>query len=224
MARLYTLSTVMSEATYSIGQRSDLALSRASFFANQAYLEVWEALPHNEQEKLAVSSTTSGENRITLPSDYGETIALSDLSASQPTLLRVLNSDDVDSSSTLLGRPTAYVEYANWLELWPSPDSAYSIQMRYRAQPSVLTTTTAESSLATRYDYAWFLKTCEMYCRAVGDIEQAPTWANEYTNYMLRTRSDLAKRQSAREGMSVRYLTGRRGALSRTSWDADDGF
>ena len=224
MARLYTLGGVMSEATAQIGNRSDLATSRASLLANQAYLMVWEALPHNEQEKLAISSTTSGENRVTLPSDYGEAINLSDLSAASPVLLRALNSDDVDSGSTQLGRPTSYVEYANWLELWPSPDSAYSLQLRYRAQPSVLTVTGDESSLATRYDYAWLLKTSELYCLALNDIEQAPVWGNQYISYMAQTRSDLAKRQSAREGMHVRYLTGARGALSRSSFDAEDGF
>lgn len=221
MAKLYNLGTVMSQATAMIGGRSDLAGSTASLLANQALNVVWEELPHALQEKLAVSSTTSGEEKITLPSDFGEVIGLSNTSSVPPRLLRAKNVYDIDSGSTALGEPTAYVLYADWLELYPSPDSAYSLQLRYRAEPSVLTGTDKESSLATRFDYAWLLKSAELFCNHLGDFEQAQQWGAQYISYMASRRNDLAKRQSAREGMSLAYRT-RRYPASNLSWDQSD--
>src|SRR3990167_1144898 len=213
----------MSNATQMIGARSDLASSTASLLANQALREVWESLAHDLQETLAISSTTSGEDKITLPSDFGEVLALSNTSASPPRLLRHINIDDVDSATTVLGTPVAYTLYSNWLELHPSPDSAYSLTLRYRAEPSVLTVTTAASSLASRFDYGWLLKTAELYCDALNDFEQGILWRNKYTAYMSSQRNDLAKRQMNRTGMQVRYLTAARGPVSTYSFaTADD--
>jgi len=220
MAKLWTLATVQSTATAMIGNRSDLVGSTASLLANQALQEVWAALPHDLQEKIAVSSTTSGEDKITLPSDFGEVISLSDQSSTPPRLLSATNTDEIDSDSTMLSRPTTYALYSSWIELYPSPDSAYSIQLRYRARPSVLTETTDASSLDTVYDYAWAMRTASLYADYLNDGEQGMFWNNKYIEYMTKTRSDLAKRQSSREGMHVRYLTKPRGASSNVSWDS----
>lgn len=222
MARLFTLGNVMSNATAMIGARADLALSTASFLANQAYREVWEALPHDLQESLAISSTTSGEDKITLPSDFGEVINISNTSRVPPVLLSQVNVDTIDSDDTTLGEPETYALYSSWLELHPSPDSAYSIQLRYRAEPSVLTTTTATSSIATRFEYGWLLKTAELFCDHLNDFEQGILWRSKYGAYMAGQRNDLAKRQANREGMKINFLTRPRTASSNYSFDTAD--
>ena len=58
-------------ATNFAGGRLDWALSEVSLYANAAYAEVATRInPHRTKEALAVSSTTSGGNRIALPADY----------------------------------------------------------------------------------------------------------------------------------------------------------
>jgi hypothetical protein len=205
---MYTLGQVMSNATQMLGNRSDVAESLASFWANEGAAQVFKSQFHEAQESIAVSSTTSGENRITMPTDFYELINVSDLSLAQPSLLRPLLPDQVDSASTEIGRPTRFVEYSTWLELWPVPDSTYSVQMRYRARQSVMTTTTAVPSFDTRYGLAWTYKTTELLADVLLDHERASLYRSKYISEMAATPNDFALRQrSAREGQRFSMLS-----------------
>jgi hypothetical protein len=204
---LWTLGTVMSEATTLIGNRNDIALSRASFYANQAALDINFAVEPQDMEGIAVASTTSGENKISLPSDFYDILAMSNLSISPPQLLTKWNWYDVDSTDTELGTPTNYVSYSSYLQLWPSPDSSYSIQLRYQVRPSVLTDTTAVPSFDTRFGMAWLYKTAEYLADSVKDYETAGMMRNKYLAALATVPSDLALRQRDRTGQNIRFGT-----------------
>ena len=144
-----TLADVISKATTLAGGRRDWAVSEVSFFANLAAVAVYQQVYHTPLESLAVSSTTSGENRITVPTDYEATISLSNLStpgvnSGQMGGRQLTKAEGAYLSSqwTASGTPIYYADYGTWLELWPSPDSSYSLELRYYAKlPSLLTST-----------------------------------------------------------------------------------
>jgi len=203
----WTLGTIVSRATAALGNRTDITLSDGSFWMNLAQENVWDAMPHDLQEKLAVSSTTSGENRITLPSDFKEllNIRLSSSSGSQD-VLQLINPDDIDSNSnaTRLGIPVEYMPYADFLELRPSPDSAYSVQMRYRAQLGTLVAESDRLSVATRFGEAVFLKTTQLLAdNVVRDFNSGAAFGDRYVRFMLQTVPDRALRQRERHDMGV---------------------
>lgn len=214
---LFTLGGVCSEATAVLGGRLDVSQSRASLYANQAIQWLWNAVEHDLGEGLAISSTTSGDNRITLPSDFQEVINISNISTVPPAPLIKWNSDDIDSQHTYLSKPSNYVLYANWLELWPSPDSSYSIQLRYRTRASVLTNTAATPSFATKYDMAWLYKTCEYLADATRDYESAMVMRQKCLSELASVPSDLALRQRSREGMRVSFPSRPRGQMPMDS-------
>jgi len=201
---LFTLGTIISESTAALGNNLQISQSRASLYANKAHLFIWDTAPsHDKSEALAVSSTTSGGNRITLPTDFQEIITISNISNTPPYPLQQWQIDDIDSSYTYQGRPTNFVRYNEWLELWPSPDSSYSIQIRYRNRPSVLTSLTASASFTTRYEMAWLYKTTEFLADSVRDYETASLMRSKFLSEMMTQPSDLALRQRTREGMRV---------------------
>jgi len=211
MANTWTLGDYTSRITYALGQRSDLALSDVSFWTNEASRMVWDAMPHDLQENLAVSSTTSGEDKITKPSDFQEVLTLSNLSTSPPDVLEPLNIHQVESWTTDLGTPTHYLEFSNWIELRPSPDSAYSMQLRYRAQPSTMTATTASPSVATRFRYAVFLKAVELTAQHLArDPARAAEYGQAYVGEMLSTVPDRALRIREQRYASASLPTGGR--------------
>lgn len=201
---LWTLSTAMSFATSAIGNRSDLAQSTVSLYANQAALDVHLAVEPQEMEGLAVSSTTSGQNKITLPTDFQAVLAVSNLSVSPFQLLTKKNFMDIDSSTTQLGIPHDYVLYDTWMELWPSPDSSYSIQLRYQTRPSVLTTLTATPSFDTRFGIAWMYKTASYCAWHLKDFETASIFDQKYMAELARIPTDLALRQRDRTGQNIK--------------------
>ena len=204
MTALWTLGQCMSSATAFLGNRSDLALSTCSLFANQAALDINFAVEHQDVEGFAVSSTTSGENKITLPTDFYSMINLSNQSVSPPQLLTKINASDIDSQMTTVNRPYNYVLYDSWLELWPSPDSSYSLQMRYQARPSVMTSLTATPSFDTRFGIAWMYKTASYLALSVKDYDTATAMNTNYLNVLATIPTDLALRQRDRNGANVR--------------------
>ncbi len=201
-----TLSEVCSRATQLIQGRTDITASDASFWANKAYEEIATRIRYRAQESLAISSTTSGENRFTLPSDFAYPISLSNLSVGPGTpnrLLRQVDADTFDSESTTLGIPEDYALYSSWVELWPSPDSSYSIQLRYGAKLPTLVTSTSTPVFEERYHLPLVFRTASLLAASVNDLEGEATNQARYLGAMGSTPSDQAHAQRDKQNMRV---------------------
>ena len=191
----WTLSTLVSRATQALGNRGDIALSDASFWANVAQEQVWNAIPHDAKEGLATSSTTSGGDKVALPSDFFELIQLSNLSLTPYLPMNPIGSHELDSWVTTMGAPTHFALYSTWLELRPRPDSNYSLQMRYMKQLSDMTVLSAPVSVATRFGYGVFLKTKELLAENVlKDTAAMMEAQQEYLAFMTSQTPDNALR------------------------------
>lgn len=204
-----TLAQIMSTATGMVQGRTDITGSEASFYANLAYQEVATKLNYVGREATAISSTTSGENRVSLPTDFGYPISLSNLSEPGQTPYRQLQQRDagwVDSGTTVVGQPTHYALYNSWLELWPSPDSGYSLQLRYYKTVPTLTASTSTPILDQRWHLAIVYKTAELMAQSRDDRDSEEANRARYLSLMGSMPSDLALRQQAKGGMGVRLL------------------
>jgi len=204
-------------ATADIGRRDDIAQSVVSQRVNMAYFEVAHAIEAQGLERIAVSSTTSGENRIDLPTDYGEFInasvkwswsTASSTVSSTKTLSR-MNASEADALGFLpVGEPQGFVLYNNWMELWPSPDSAYSLQLRYRSMVTDMIQTSDVPSVSTPYRQAILFKAEEHLHRYVGNFAAAAALNQTYIDYMARTKSDEYRRQLGEVPMGLRPVYG----------------
>ncbi len=212
----------MSKATTRIGRRSDIAASDVSFYVNMAYQEIAAAQPHALLETLTVSSTTSGENRIELPADCMEITMLSWLTTDigSAMTLRRISTDQVDAVNTAQGKPSQYALYSNWLELWPSPDSSYSLQMRYIAYPSDMTATTMVPSLATEWRPAVLYLSEALLHEHVGNELEGANARARYAGYAMSLKNTAARRAATGMRASLplrRSRYGRSGSFDE-SW------
>lgn len=201
-----TLGNIMSMATSLVQGRLDIGQSEVSFYANLAAGEVATRIQHRPLEGIDYSSTTSGGNRVALPTDFDFPIALSNLSVRPSDNGFQLTARDtpwLDSVGTLLGTPTEYYVYGEYIELAPSPDSTYSLQFRYGKKLSTMVASTDTPGISERFHPAIAYKTAEMIALARNDVENAAVARNIYLTYMDSTPSDLAYRQRSKEGMAV---------------------
>lgn len=204
-----TLAQIMSTATGFVQGRTDITTSEASFYANLAYQEVATRLNYTGREAVAISSTTSGENRVSLPSDFGYPIALSNLSIAGPGTYKQLLQRDagwVDSGTTVVGQPTHYALFNSWLELYPSPDSGYSLQLRYYKALSAMTASTSTPAIDARWHLPIVYKAAELMAQSRDDRDSEEANRARYLSAMGSTPTDLALRQQAKGGMGVRLL------------------
>jgi hypothetical protein len=196
----------MSKATARVGRRADIPQSEVSFWVNEAYQAISEVAPHNLQECIAISSTTSGENRFALPTDLKELIDfsyLTNIGASARTLRRISESAADIQDPDALGVPDTYVLFNDFIELWPSPNSAYSIQMRYRIWPGDLTSLTSTPSVSTPFKHAILLKTEQYLHEYLGNDERAVNAEFRYQQWLSQIQTDEARRQKGQSRLGV---------------------
>lgn len=212
------LGQLCSYATTMAGNRNDWQLSEASFWANQAYATIYNRIGHTPLEAVAVSSTTSGENRYQLPTDYAYGIALTlyqgststdTTGASNSTTVIRLKQRDAGwmDAQTLSpnGVPEAYEQYATWFQLWPSPNSAYSLQLRYAVKPQQLVASTDTITLDERWHPAVLYKTVELLEASRSNVEGEAIARNRYLNYVVTIPTDPAFKQRDRSSMQLRF-------------------
>lgn len=198
----------MSHATAGIGHRSDIPKSTVSFLVNEAMHQVLEVAPSLPQEQLVISSTTSGENRMWLPDNFQEPISLSYLSnVGSFRTLRLTAARRFDAKGfTPVGLPDTYALFGEWLELNPSPNSAYSLQFRYLSYMTDMEESTDLPSVSTSWRYAVLLKSKQLLAEYIADPGQAAVYENQYLSHVATLDTDRAKRQNDKSGMGVRVI------------------
>lgn len=212
---VYSLAELASTATRFAGGRNDWALSEVSRYVNLAMFEVASKIKHTPREAIAVSSTTTGENRIALPSDFDYATAVtmfvpsqSTISTSHTTTVVTLTPRDttwLDAQALSGGEPDAYAIYAGSMELYPSPNSAYSLQLRYMAKVQTLVQSSETPGLDERWHPAILYKTVELLEASRNNPEGESRARDRYLTYVAVTPTDMALKQLDRRGMSMRF-------------------
>lgn len=197
-----SLAEICSLATGFVQGRTDITLSDASRMANLAYQEVATRIRYTADEGLAISSTTSGENRIALPADFAYPINVSNLSVAGSTLT-LREADTFDSQSTAPACPTHYALYATWLELSPSPDSSYSLQLRYGRKLPALVASTSTPAFDSRFHLPLVFRTAALLAASKDDLDREATNQARFISAMGSTPSDQALRQRDKPSMTI---------------------
>lgn len=194
-------------------------MSTISQFVNMAMFEIANAAPHALQERIAVSSTTSGEQRLDLPSDFGEPISFrltifSSVTTPAPTrsytTLSRMNPAEIDAQwSDAVATPEKFALYNNWIELWPSPDSGYSLQLRYRSMATDLVATTDIPSISTPMRQGIVYRAEVLTHEYLGNFAAAQAAQLRYLSYMEAQKTDEARRQLGlyNQGVTAYYRT-----------------
>lgn len=214
---ILNLGQLCSTATTFAGGRLDWALSEVSLYCNLAYSEVKsrQGLTHTQSEAIAISSTTSGENRIAFPADFDYPLAITMYVGSSSTVSRSHTTRTVslvprdarwvDAQTLASGEPDSYVYYGTSIELFPSPNSAYSLQLRYRTQSPLLVASTDTPVLDERWHSAILYKTVAILEASRNNPEGEALANNRYLQYVNTTITDAASKQRDRTGMYIRF-------------------
>ena len=190
---ILNLGQIASTASTLAGGRADWALSEASLYVNAAVDYIWNnaGLAHTSAlSTYEFSSGTSGGYRIPYPSDYASIVAVSLGSrVGGVTYWTPLTRQDpgwqtVFAENEAGGKPEAYVEYTDRLELVPYPNSTYTVRKHYlRDAPSVVLIADT-ISWDHQWNWAVVLKTSELLAASRADFEMEALARNRYLDYV----------------------------------------
>jgi hypothetical protein len=132
-------STLVSEITQRLGNRSDIA-ARVPLWLNDAYYEVLLSprFAFFELDQSGTVTTADGTRIYSLAdiTDLWFILSVRDTTNSQR--LRRAHVREFDDIQYTEGQPNRYARYGNNLELDPTPDGVYTLAIRYRKRPSEL--------------------------------------------------------------------------------------
>lgn len=217
----WTLADICSQATKRVGNRSDLALSDVSFWANQAYQDLVRDVPQMLTESTTKFSVNSGTSILTLPADFMEAVVLSwdtnENVASERTLHQIAPEYADAQGYYPVGKPQGYFIWGNKIQLWPSADSSEdtngstsgrSYLLRYIALPSDMTATSSVPSVATEQRLGILYKLEKYLHEMVGNLEEAAAAEYRYVAFVGSLKDAKAKRDAARGRFAVSYVDG----------------
>ena len=214
---ILTLGQIASHATR-MASLPLAPLSLVSEYINIAYgmLVNTRGVELSQQETTAYASTSTGTDnaRVALPSDFDRALGLKyarpnswSTATSRTTTWVPLIKEPAPQLNTIWiqsdtsGEPAAYAEYATWFELRPSPDSSYSIELRYQRKASEITSSTATPALDEQWHWALVLKSAELLSAAFSsDMTSEALARARYAVYVSNLRLDQAKKRADQRG------------------------
>jgi hypothetical protein len=185
--------------------RSDLTAMIPTFI-QLAELRLRRELRTRQMLVVATASTTGGDSTVGLPTDF---LAMRDIHVNTNPITTLAyaapNAFYNSYRATESGKPTEYTVLATELQLSPVPDSTYTLQMLYYAQPYFMSDTNPSNVFLVNFPDA-------LLYAALGEAEpylmndaRLQTWASLYDRAITSiTISDQSSEYSG-QPMSMSY-------------------
>lgn len=209
---IFSLGQIISHATR-LAVTPSMTLSEASEYANVAIAHVAQAagVQHAPKETVAFASTSTSDNRLGFPTDFDYALGVK---VGVPTSWSTATSRDTawaglakeiapwgsPYQSGDSGTPQRYAEFATWFELRPSPDSAYSVELRYARKLSDLTDSSATPALDEQWGWAVVCKTAELIAATSGQSFAERANARRFAEYVTTLRVDQGRKRMDERG------------------------
>jgi hypothetical protein len=193
-----TLAGFRADLLLELGSRTDTTTTQQDQWINASYMDLttrsnfWGLkVPIKYMfPELNVSSTAyTQEDRayIDVPSNCLVTYTIVDTSNDNKLknvgwrdYIRRTGRNDTDSS----GEPTSWTRYGSYYYLYPTPDSAYNIEIYYRKRPTLLSATTDTTAIGTEWDEAILKLAVIQTMMRFKDYEKAEIEKKEWMDMM----------------------------------------
>jgi hypothetical protein len=183
--RAEVLGTDFDSATYS---------SLATTYLNQGVRRIGRKVRAPALETTQTYTTSAGSATLALPTDDVRVVSLRN--TTDHDFLQNVDVGEIDDSPAASGKPYAYTIYGGAVTLYPTPDAAYSLELRYRkvfGQFVNDTDTTATISFPGGDDYADALiayARWHLYLKE-DDAGMAQVWKGEYKEALDELKADV---------------------------------
>jgi hypothetical protein len=140
----------------------------------------------------------AGTATYTLPADDVRLLSAFDAELHQS--LSESDQETLDVSSPASGRPTTFAQYGGSVTFYPTPNRAYSVQVRYLRDPASITADGADITTVMPDSYAFAVVAfarARLFARE-DDPQLSAFWRSEYERDLGRIKGDLGRRSRGR--------------------------
>lgn len=163
--------------------------NRINMYLNNQYFNVIRRVDYYVDEATSDYNTVAGTSLYALPTDFARVRSVRDTSRQQEMVAVGLR--DIDRSIASSGAPTFYALDASSVHLYPTPDNAYPIEVRYWKLPVALSADTDTPTLPADYhNMLIYGATAECY-RAEDDHATAAQWQARFDQALSEFSADV---------------------------------
>ncbi len=153
---------------------------------NTAYRDISNKYRFHKVRKLCTFPTVAGTRRYGLPTDCAAVIRVRDTTNE----VRLEKLDDMRAAhlidTDVEGKPTQYTRYRDWLDLHPTPDDVYTIEVFYKGEIVDLSADGDDPVLPTSWHEGIIKLAKYYYYDEQGDIPKATSAFNAYELWASR--------------------------------------
>jgi hypothetical protein len=195
MAR--TFQDLTTEALASDFDASSFPGSRAGQYVNEAVYRVARKVRIPTLEATQSITTTAGTASFSLPADDIRVLEL--FNATDRNALGEVTQQQIDEQPVTSGKPEFWARFGGNVALYPTPDQAYSLSLRYVKRTVFANTSDTTGQVGFPDDYADLLVSWARHrmFRFEDDQEMATYWLGEFSRQLAELQMDMG-RQSER--------------------------
>lgn len=220
------ISEIRTRLRRAIGNPSVATVPDATLdlFINAAYTDIVEKNKFHKARKLCRFDTTADTDKYTLPNDVSAIIHVRDRTNEQRLKKKDAQQTFEVFGSSTTGLPRYYNHLRDWIQLFPVPNSVYSIEVYYRASLASLSDANPTPSIPTPWHEGIPLLARHKYYDDAGDVSKSLYALNIYKDWVKDKPVEVQEElRDIDSGVRIPALEARRtGPWSRRFWD-DEG-
>jgi len=192
------LGDMRGELILLLGNRSDLLNARYNLWINNCQIELASALQFFQSEKKVTTTMVVGQSEYTLPS---ECIAIYDLTdtTAMSKIKRTHYRKTDNTNLTQTGTATHYIRFGNYIQIFPIPDAANTMQLRYCVSMTAMSGDADIPTLPQPWHEVIMLGAEWRGWRALGEYQRAALAKNEYIAMVRSKQSEYEIEDSDEE-------------------------
>jgi len=172
-------------------------------FISLAEAQIARDIRHWEQEKRV--TTTLNEQFENLPNDWLETISLV---LSDGTPLELMSRDEMAVKRTnnddQAGKPLYYTHQSGQIEVYPTPDDSYTLDLNYYAQVPALTDAAPDNWILTKYPDLYLYGALAHAATYLRDPQRMQEFAAIYASTAAQVNRESKRAVTSGSGLRMR--------------------
>ncbi|HEY6022396.1 MAG TPA: hypothetical protein VIY48_21815 [Candidatus Paceibacterota bacterium] len=217
------LTEIRTRLRRAIGNPSAASIPDATLdlFINAAYTDIVEKNKFHKARKLCRFDSVTDQDKYTLPSDVYAIIHVRDRTNEQRLIKRDAQQIFEVFGSATTGLPRYYAHLRGWIQIFPTPNGVYSIEVLYRSSLTALSDTNPTPEIPASWHEAIPLLARHKYYDDTGDVSKSLYALNLYKDWIKDKPVEV--NQELRDlDSGVRIPSLERNYPRRSAWDAED--
>lgn len=193
------------------------SVDRINGFLNSALRSIARKVDYYADEAEQAITTVAAQAAYPWPADFGRARYLRDTDPATPRTLQAVRLRQIDEAAVRTGRPYVYAVDGPAILLYPTPDTAYTLSMRYWSLPALMVSDTDVPALPDDFHSILPYYALQQCYATEDDMEMSQFWGQQFAQGLRDMAVDV-KFPSTDSARRVKDMWGEDDSIAVSGW------